>query len=591
VPARASSVVAVLACAGCAVHANAEAAGGGGAALGLVLGLVLGALLGALGLRRGRARPRVKGEEHFAALIENAPDIIAILEADGTIVYESPALRRILGYELEELEGASLMAYVHPDDVGAVAQAMQSALGAPLTLHRIQLRTRAKDGTYRHLETVGMARPGDDGALQFIVNTRDITDRLATEAALAASEARLRQAERLEAVGRLAGGVAHDFNNILTIIRGCAASLARPGGPGASPGERLRVVGELQRAVDQGAAFAQRLLSVGRGLPLERLVVELDAVVGRIAPLVRRTLGEERALVLELGAGEAAIQVDPVLIEQVVLNLATNAADATERGGSLMLRTAAVTWDQPPPGFPEAPPGDYVLLAAQDTGCGMPPDVVEHAFEPFFTTKEGRGTGLGLATVYGAVRQAGGFVQIASVVGQGTTVEAAFPRTRAPLSRAAGRDALPRGRGETVLLVDDEPSLLRFVGLALEHAGYAVLTARGAPEALAVAAGHQGSIDLLVADVVMPGTPGPELAAQLVESFPELRVLFMSGHATDELRRYGLPADAPLLPKPFTAADLTARLRSLLDPATHRPSKIDAKAPRTPRTPTSGRLA
>jgi CheY-like chemotaxis protein len=366
----------------------------------------------------------------------------------------------------------------------------------------------------------------------------------------------------MEALGRLAGGVAHDFNNLLTAILGYG-DMARRGL--ADDHEARRHVDEILKAADRGAELTRQLLAFSRHQAGEARSLSLNGVVSEVEGMLRRLIGEDIVLVSRLDAAGCRIRADRTQIDQVILNLVVNARDAMPRGGTLLIETAAVqvgeaeAWRQP-----EARPGSYVRLTVADTGCGMEPAVKEHAFEPFFTTKEeGRGTGLGLATVYGIVKQSGGFVSVDSEPDRGTIMQLYFPRcddTFTALRPDPFESA--RGGGETLLVVEDEPPVLDLIGGVLASGGYTVLRARGGKEALDALAAPQ-RVDLIVADVVMPGIGGPELAQRAAALQPGVKVLFVSGYS----REVAAPEldGAPFLQKPFTPDALLRKIREVIE--------------------------
>jgi signal transduction histidine kinase len=367
-------------------------------------------------------------------------------------------------------------------------------------------------------------------------------------------EERLRQAHKLEAIGQLAGGVAHDFNNLLTVIAGnleVLDDLVR-----GKPVEG-RLLDEIRSAAERAAALTRQLLAFGRKSVLQTRAIEVDATLARVDLMLRRLLGEDIVIRTVLAAGEARIMADEGQFEQVVLNLAVNARDAMPGGGTLTLSTAVVSGDEP------SHPG-WVRLTVIDTGVGMTPDVQQHVFEPFFTTKPvGKGTGLGLATVFGIVTQCGGRIDVRSAPGAGTTFVLDFPRTDQRAAATPVRPAPDPGH-ETVLLVEDDAAVRRIAARSLVRHGYQVIEMPGPAEALASLA-TMPPIDLLITDVVMPAMSGLALADTLRRERPGLRVLYMSGYVQDALHRQGLGSEETLLQKPFTGRDLVRRVREVLD--------------------------
>jgi signal transduction histidine kinase len=386
-----------------------------------------------------------------------------------------------------------------------------------------------------------------------------------TAAALVESEERLRQAQKLEAVGRLAGGVAHDFNNLLTAILGyadLALSSFPPGTPTRSDLEEIKLAG--QRAVD----LTRQLLAFSRQQVLHRRVLNLGEVVDNVARLLRRVIGEDIAIEISAREGLWSVMADRTQIEQIVMNLAVNARDAMQNGGRLRIETSNYSTTADTSGDVPSRPGDYVKLRVVDTGEGIPPEIRSRIFEPFFTTKEaGRGTGLGLSTVYGIVQQSEGFIFLDSVVNQGTTFTIYLPRTTevalpdAPAPSAAAHKAAGE---ETILLVEDEASVRDLASRVLSTAGYRVMSAAGPQAALRTASSYPEFIHLLVTDVVMPDMSGPALAERLRKARPNLDVLFISGFSGESITAIEPFGENRLLPKPFTPDGLVARVREIL---------------------------
>jgi signal transduction histidine kinase len=396
---------------------------------------------------------------------------------------------------------------------------------------------------------------------------REVEERRQAEEALRRSQEQLRQAQKLEAVGRLAGGIAHDFNNMLAVINGYSAlalgSLDRDSALHS-------YVEEIRRAGDRAAALTQQLLAFSRRQMLEPRVLDLNEVLAGTHSMLRHILGEDIDLVVSPGRGLAHVRADPGQVDQVLVNLAVNGRDAMPEGGRLTLSTANVRLEEQRTDDGEViEGGEYVLLSVADTGCGIPPEDLPRIFEPFFTTKEpGKGTGLGLSMLYGFVRQSDGHVSVQSEIGIGTTVRIYLPAIRDAPERPAALapPALRKGSG-TVLVVEDEPLVLGMVRQILTSCGYDVLTAESGPAALELAASHPGPIRLLLTDFVMPGMSGGELSERLLAQRPEMRVLLMSGYSEDTRVRQRLgESRAGFIEKPFSPADLAARVAEALAP-------------------------
>jgi signal transduction histidine kinase len=382
-------------------------------------------------------------------------------------------------------------------------------------------------------------------------------------------EAQLMQSHKMEAVGRLAGGIAHDFNNLLMIISGHTELLLENTN---LPHSGVKSATRIQEAAQRAAALTKQLLAFSRKQVLQARVVDLNSVVAEIEHMLRRLIGEHIELSSELAPDLGRVKADPGQVEQVIMNLAVNARDAMPRGGKLMVRTANFDVDK---GYarrhPGMRPGCYVMLEVSDTGMGMDPETQLHIFEPFFTTKEkGRGTGLGLATTYGIVKQSNGYIAVESSPGMGTTFRIFLPRVEelADTGRPSAGDAdgeIPLG-SETVLVVEDEEPLRLLAREFLEKSGYRVLDAGNGPAALEISRNYPGPIHLLLSDVIMPGMSGPDLAAKLKISRPETLVLFASGYTDDELAGHGFnDAATAFLPKPFTREAVSRKVRDLLD--------------------------
>jgi len=392
-------------------------------------------------------------------------------------------------------------------------------------------------------------------------------------------EQQLRQAHKMEAIGKLAGGVAHDFNNLVTIITGYSDMLLSRIGPENSTRRELE---QIKKAGDRAHSLTRQLLAFSRRQMLQPKVLDLNAVVTNLEPMLQRLIGENIELVIELKPGLGQVKADPGQIEQVIMNLAINARDAMLQGGKLLLETDNIELDEAY-ALRHIPtqPGSYVHLAVSDTGCGMDAATQSRIFEPFFTTKEqGKGTGLGLSTVYGIVKQSGGYIWVYSEHGQGTTFKIYLPRVLAPADSVppvTHWSSLPQGK-ETVLLVEDEPEVRWLVRDMLQHLGYTVLEARHGIEAQVLSIQHAGPIHLLITDVVMPQMSGREIAEQLTSEHPETKVLYMSGYTDDAVVRHGvLAAEIAFLQKPFTPEALARKVREVLDGQTSGSGKREVR--------------
>lgn len=507
-----------------------------------------------------RVRRQIADREGLFRLIgENAADMIAIVNADGTRAYNSPSYERLLGYTPEELRGTVSFAQIHPEDrakvMDATEEAMRSGRGK-----RLEYRMQHKDGSWISLESTASAIPDSSGKIKkLVIVSRDITERKQLER-------QLQMAQKVEAIGRLSGGIAHDFNNILGVIIGYTEALQKR----MRPEDAFReAIDEIQRAAKRAASLTQQLLAFSRKQVLEPRVLDLNAVVRDMEKMLGSLTGEHIDLALVLSDSLGMVKADRTQLEQVILNLTVNARDAMPEGGKITIETSNADIQEADSSRPAYMlPGSYVHLKFTDTGCGMTRDVQAHIFEPFFTTKgTGKGTGLGLATVYGVVKQSGGYILVASEPGHGATFEIYLPLVAAPLDLAnESRTPVkrPRKTAATVLLVEDETSLRRLTRDVLQEAGYVVQEAVDGMQGLEIA-NKSGSIDLLLTDVVMPGMSGRALAQAVANSHPETRLLFMSGYPEGEIAKQGaLDAGMAMLQKPFTREELIRRVEEAL---------------------------
>ena len=461
-------------------------------------------------------------------------------------------------------EFAGYLTRISDIDQGRVRAAIDTVLWGDAQDYVIEHRVSWPDGSLHWLECKGQVYRRLDGTpLRMAGTVADISERKRAELALRESEEQLRQSQKMEAIGRLAGGVAHDFNNLLTAIGGYS-SLALLEFPLDDP--RREYLEEIQRAGERGASLTKQLLASGRKQVLNPRLLDLNALVDDLTSLLRRVIGEDVELDWRRSSAPAVVFADAGQLEQIIMNLAVNARDAMPEGGALEIASSSVVLDVNDPRGPE---GRYILLSVTDSGHGMDEDTMARMFEPFFTTKDlGKGTGLGLSTVYGIVQQLSGIIRARSAQGQGTQFEIYLPeQERAALSEfpESVRPAV-RGGTETVLLVEDESQVRKLVFEVLQSRGYRVLAAKDGLEAVPLEEGFPERIDLLITDVVMPGMSGRELAQHLGAARPETKVLFVSGYTDDALLRHGatLPGTA-FLQKPFALEDLLLRVRALLD--------------------------
>ncbi len=427
--------------------------------------------------------------------------------------------------------------------------------------HRVEYRIRHKDGQWRVLESTASAVRNAHGNVEkLIIVNRDITERKQLQEQLFLSQ-------KLEAVGRLSGGIAHDFNNLLGVIIGYSEALQQKIG---SEDPYREAVDEIQKAGQRAASLTQQLLAFSRRQVLEPKILDLNSIVKDVEKMLRRLIGEDIELRTILSEGLARVKADRGQIEQVILNLAVNSRDAMPLGGKLTLETSNIVLTEADAARHRfVSPGPCVMLQVSDTGTGMDSQVQSHVFEPFFTTKEkGKGTGLGLATVYGIVKQSGGYIWLESEPGKGAKFIICLPRVEGMVEEETRKPAMPAMRAvgpRTILLVEDEPSLRKLTRRVLVESGYTVLEAAGAPEAMETARRSDSPIDLLLTDIVMPGMNGHELAAQLSAQRPDMKVLFMSGYTDGAVATHGeLKPGIAILRKPFSRDTLAKYVAEVL---------------------------
>ena len=498
-------------------------------------------------------------EQSYRSLVDGVRDVIFALSPGGEVTSLNPAFEEMTGFPPAEWVGRPFEAFVHPDDVPLALDLFGRVLqGEPRPTIQFRILTRA--GTYRVAEFSATAQLRDGRLTGILGIGRDVTERLGLEQ-------QLRQAQKMEAVGRLAGGIAHDFNNILTAITGHADLLLEDLG---HHDPRRADVDEIRRSAERAAGLTRQLLAFSRQQVLQPKVVDLNALVLDMDKLLRRLIGEDVELATVLDPTLGRVTADPGQLEQVIVNLAVNARDAMPQGGKLTLETRNIDLDSSYTlEHSLVKPGPYVQLTVSDSGIGMDEETQAHAFEPFFTTKpRGQGTGLGLAMVYGTVKQSGGFIWVYSEPGRGATFKIYLPRVDAPVESAAPPAPVerpPRG-SETVLLAEDEPAVRAIARQALERQGYTVLAAPSGADALALAAQHGATIHLLLTDVVMPGMSGRDLADRLTAQRPGIRVLYISGYTDNAIVRHGmLEPGLAYLQKPFRPDALVRKVREVLD--------------------------
>jgi PAS domain S-box-containing protein len=495
----------------------------------------------------------------LAAAIEQAAESIVITDVRGSILYVNPAFEKTSGYSREEALGQNpriLKSGRH--DADFYTQLWTVLLrGEGWRGHFINKR---KDGTlFEEDSSIAPVRDAAGQVINYVAVNRDVTEEIRLSR-------QLFQSQKMEAVGRLAGGIAHDFNNLLAVVVGYGDIILR----------RLPVndplkekVEQILRAADRAAGLTRQLLAFSRKQVLQPKILDLNVVVSDLVKMLPRVIGEDVELTTRLAADLGNVKADHGQIEQVLMNLAVNARDAMPHGGQLIIETQNADLDasyavtQQP-----APTGQYVMLAVTDTGSGMDAATQAQIFEPFFTTKEvGKGSGLGLSTVYGIVKQSEGYIWVYSEVGVGTTFRILLPRVdeKALQLRHEDRGPLPKG-SETVLLVEDEVSLRQLLQETLETSGYSVLVAKDGAQALRIAEVHSGAIEMLVTDVVMPGMSGPKVVEFMAQTRPGVKVVFISGYSEEAVAKHGLEGPGrAFVSKPFNPETLLRRMRELLD--------------------------
>jgi two-component system, cell cycle sensor histidine kinase and response regulator CckA len=496
------------------------------------------------------------------ALLESASQAILSVDAKGRILFANARSSEMFGYTVEELTGQTiemlLPAAARENHITHRAEYFAKPRVRPMGLG-LDLAGRRKDGTEFPVE-ISLSYVETGSGLSALALVTDITERKRLEEQLLRSQ-------KMEAVGRLAGGVAHDFNNMLTIISGynqLLLSHLTPEGPPYAYAE------EIRKTTERAAALTKQLLAFSRGQVIQPKVLDMNGLLTGISTMLQPLLGEDVALVLRLQPDLGRVKADPGQLEQVILNLAVNARDAMPKGGRLTIETADVKLDRIYAwAHLGVQPGTYVMMAISDTGEGMNAETRKHMFEPFFTTKErGKGTGLGLATAYGIVKQSGGDMWVYSEPGKGTTIRIYLPKVDLEVSQTA-LPAKPHTKSEareTVLVVEDDTGVARLVSELLRQSGYTVLEAKGSQEAVELVESHQGPLDLLLTDVVMPRMSGPELARVLVAARPGLKVVYTSGYAESTVALHSESTEGmQFLAKPFALESLLAKVREVLD--------------------------
>jgi PAS domain S-box-containing protein len=498
--------------------------------------------------------------ERLQAILENAPVGIVTGNRENRFEQTNPAFQRMTGYSADELQQMEWTTLTHPDDIQRNEGLVNELLLGKLKNYDFEKRYVLKDGDIIWVRVIG-SRLGEDHKISIV---EDITERKRTEQALHASEQQLRQAQKMEAVGRLAGGIAHDFNNLLMVIQSYTEML-QDSLPTHDP--LRKHAREIMKAAERAASLTGQMLAFSRKQIIAPVVLDLNAAIEKTAKMLTRMIGEDIEFKVDAAESLWAVEADPDQVAQVLMNLCVNSRDAMPQGGTLTVATRNVTVEAGEMSdHPNISPGEYVKLSVTDTGKGMGKKVLEQIFEPFFTTKEvGKGTGLGLAMVYGMVRQSGGYVWADSEVGVGTCITIYLPRVNAPVTAEVSARAERQLRGSGVILVVEDENALRDAMCAyLRSLGYAVLAANSGPEALALA-NRSDHIDLLITDVVMPKMSGRELSQILVGLRPSLKTIHMSGYMDDAVLRLGIQElGTSFLQKPFSLGTLARKVYDTL---------------------------
>ena len=497
-----------------------------------------------------------ESERRSRALLENSSEGIVTFAADGAILWANPSAGSMLSLHMPQVRGQSFMRFVHEDDLPQVQRVWQTALAEPGARATMRARVRRADANYVVLDGTVTNLLHEPGLHAMVVHFRDMTESLALQEQLA-------QAQKLDAIGRLAGGVAHDFNNLLTAIIG-HAELLKDGLPAGSAARSD--VSEIEQAAERATALTQQLLAFSRRQVLQPVVIDPNTAVQDMRGMIQRLIPEHIRCDFQLRA-TGRVRADRSQLDQVLLNLVLNARDAMPKGGALRIETGDRELDEwYARRHQGATAGWHVCLTVADTGAGMDAATLERIFEPFFTTRS-KGTGLGLSTVYGIVKQSGGHITVESEPGHGSVFTIYLPRVDDPAPQRALPVSQEAAEGnETILLVEDEQVVRDLTAKVLRQRGYTVLDADGGPAAFAAAARHQGPIHLVLADVVMPEMSGPAVAETLLRERREARVLYMSGYADESIIEEGMLArGAPLLSKPFTPLELARKIREVLD--------------------------
>ena len=509
-----------------------------------------------------------KYTRQLQTLSENAPFGMVMIDKDGTFKYINPKFRELLGYDLNDIpNGKTWFRRAYPDPTyrhHVISTWIDDLEGFKSGEKRPRTFTvTCKDGTEKIINFIPVQLETGEN----LIACEDITELKRAEEEKAVLHEQLRQSQKVEAIGRLAGGIAHDFNNLLTVIKGYSQLSSFE----LKEGDPLRVnIDEIQNAAERAASLTRQLLAFSRRQVMEMKVLDLNTLLRDLEKMLRRVIGEDIEMVIQLAEDLGRVRADVGQIEQVIMNLAVNAKDAMPSGGKLTIETANVELDESyARSHVDVRHGHYVMFSVSDTGVGMTPEVRERIFEPFFTTKEmGKGTGLGLSTTYGIVKQSEGHIWVYSVQGKGTTFKIYLPRVNEPLEEIRKdvlKEELPRGN-ETILIVEDEEDVRKLAGKILEKQGYRILESFNGDDALVACERRKSPIHLMLADIIMPGMSGSELAKLLKPLYPEIKILYMSGYTDNAVVRHGVPEKGVnYIQKPFTMEGLARKVREVLD--------------------------
>ena len=502
-----------------------------------------------------------ESERRYRFLADAVPQLIWTADASGLVDYYNARWEAFAGLPMEQLRGTGWQQLVHPDDAERTVAAWTEAVRAGTGGYTAEHRLRRKDGAWRWMLTNALPFHDERGTIvRWFGSTTDIHEQVTTRE-------QLLQAQRMQAAGKLAGGMAHEVNNMMAAVLGLG-HLVRAELPEDHP--QREDLDEMMKAAERAAQVTRQLLAFSRQQVLNLTVLDVNAVVAGVTPMLEQLAGTDRRLEVVPASAALRIRADRTQVEQVLVNLVCNARDATTTDGTIVVRTDRVAVDGvqlAEMGEGEVEPGPFVRIRVEDNGSGMSPETLARAMEPFFTTKGvGQGTGLGLSMVYGIVRQSGGFLRMDSAPGSGTTVSVCLPQVDAPATAPDLELPVGRGRGETVLVVEDEAVLRSLTGRILEAAGYRVLHAPNGAAAVAFLESHPGAVDLVLSDVIMPRLTGHELAAEVRQRWPGLPVLLMSGHV-GVIRDQQAMEGPPIIGKPFTPNRLEAAVREGLDRA------------------------